>query len=99
MHGRRRDAQPLCPFGHCGIVDRLDVNPEFIHEAVGNELAFHGVPDHHGDNVAWIFDVRDPCFGKACADICHPRLMLLPLGMACLQMLDRCRRTSRNSGR
>lgn len=55
--GRWREAQPFCPFGHCGIIDRLHIDTKILHQNIRKLATFDGIFNHHGDDVAVIFQM------------------------------------------
>ncbi len=79
---------------HSGIIDRLNVDPEVLHQQIGNVFQIDRAADYHRDDVAWIAHVN-PDGIEPRAHLCHARLMSLPLGQRGFQVPDR-RRSARS---
>ena len=99
MQRRGRDAQALKAARHCGIVDRLNVNPALLHQQVADEFALDGVAHHHGDDVAGIVQMGNPQAIKPLAHTLHTVAMALALGVRRLEVTHRLAGASRQRRR
>lgn len=97
--GTQCDPQPLGSFGHCWVVDRLNINTVVCEQHVRDQFAFVGFSDDHGDDVAVIVQMRNTHRIEPGAQRAHCAPLPCPFGIAVLKVFDGSAGTSGNCGR